>query len=77
MQNILIFAYFQISTSPRVTMFKNKKDDMSVKSLDIIMKNAQNDKEKITFTCRSFSFAGDCSKLPNKECSKDLICLKK
>ena len=77
MQKILIFAYFQISTSPRVTMFKNKKDDMSVKSLDIKMKNAQNDKEKITFTCRSFSITGDCSKLPNKECSKDLICLKK
>ena len=33
-------------------------------------------KEKITFTCRSFSITGDCSKLPNKECSKDLICSK-
>ena len=57
-----------------MTIFKNKKDDMSVNGIDIVMKNAQNEKEKTTFSCSGFTLTGDCSK---KECSKDLICFKK
>ena len=58
-------------------MFKNKKDDMSVKSMDFVMKDAANEKNKTTFTCGAFSIKGDCSKNTNKECSKELICFKK
>merc|ERR1711981_1555965 len=68
---------FKVSTFPKVTIFKNKKDDMSVNSLDIVMNNPKNDKEKSTFTCSAFSIKGDCSTKTNKECSKDLICFKK
>jgi len=68
---------FKVSTFPRVTIFKNGKDDMSVNSIDLIMNNSKNAKEKTTFRCSGFSIKGDCGTKTNKECSKDLICFKK
>jgi hypothetical protein len=65
----------KVSTFPRVTLFKNKKDDMSVKSMELVMKNSKNAQEKTTFKCSGFSVIGDCSAKTNKECSKEITCV--
>jgi len=68
---------FSVISSPKMTVFKNGKDDLSVKSMDLVMKDATNEKNKTTFTCSAFSIKGDCKTQPNKECSKEVICFKK
>ena len=60
-----------------MTVYKNGKDDLAVKSMDLVMKDANNEKSKTTYSCSAFTIAGDCSTKPNKECSKDVICFKK
>ena len=51
---------------------------MTVKSLDLIMKNPINATEKTTYSCRGFTVTGDCNKEPNKLCTKPLgLCLSK
>merc|ERR1719384_2189628 len=42
---------FKISTHPRLSLIKNGKDSMSVKSLDFVMKNPLNEKETTTYKC--------------------------
>ena len=69
---ILIQFFFQVSTSPKLSIIKNGKDSMTVKSLDFVMKNPLNEKETTTYKCNGFSVLEDCTKRPNKECVKDL-----
>ena len=50
---------------------------MSVRSLDFVMKNPLNEKEKTTYSCNGFAITEDCSAKRTKECSKDLgSCIK-
>ena len=69
---VLISLPLKISSRPRISVIKNGKDDLSVKSLDLIMKNPSNEKEKTTYSCRGFTITGDCSLKPNKQCVKSL-----
>ena len=69
--------FLQVISSPKMTVFKNGKDDLSVKSMDLVMKDPKNEKSKTTFTCSAFTITGDCSTKTNKECSKEVICFKK
>ena len=58
-------------------LIKNGKDPLSVRSIDLVMKNPLNEKEKTTYSCNGFSIAEDCSSKSKsqKECVKDLgIC---
>ena len=71
-------VHCQISSRPRLSLIKDGKDDLSVRSLDFTMKNPLKEKEKTTYSCRGFSVIGDCSTKPNKQCTKDLgLCLQK
>ena len=50
---------------------------MSVRSLDFVMKNPLNEKEKTTYSCNGFSITEDCSAKRTKECIKDVgSCIK-
>ena len=69
---VLISLPLKISSRPRISVIKNGKDDLSVKNLDLIMKNPLNEKEKTTYSCRGFTITGDCSLKPNKQCVKSL-----
>ena len=69
---VLISLLLKISSRPRISVIKNGKDDLSVKSLDLIMNNPTNEKEKTTYSCRGFTITGDCSLKPNKQCVKSL-----
>ena len=71
------FKSLQVISSPKMTVFKNGKDDLSVKSMDLVMKDPKNEKNKTTYTCSAFTITGDCSTKTNKECSKEVICFKK